>query len=168
MSNNKTYGAFNCICSKPLCALKCFKHLLKVWLTGAGFFCILSGITYFIWIYMLEFQYPVPFYGFIFGIITVLIMYIALWFQFSYDLRNNASFYKRMRCFMISAFLTQIISLEFSLIISVFVVIPQYYQWPIAFILPLIREMNIRAVIKVARKSVSGDFAILSALQKRI
>ena len=137
--------------------IKHFKHFAKVWITGAGMSILLSVIVFFIWIYILKLHYPFPFYGLIFGMFTIVVMYIVLWFQFDKEIRQNILFRKRMVNFMLATLSYQLVVTELSVIKSLFIQTPEEYQWLIAFILPIIKELNTRLVMKFARKGAQGD-----------
>lgn len=94
------------------------------------------------------------------GVYTI-IMYISLWFQFDKDMRINPSFRRRMVSFMISTSAYGMIVTELSIIKSLFILTSQSYQWIIAFVLPLIKEMNTRLVMIFSSRGAGGDIDCL-------
>ena len=133
------------------------RHFLAIGLLGMFDVLFLYPIGFMIWTNVLGYRYPIPFNSALNFYIVTITFYLALWFRFPKEWRQNKEFRRRLKWFIIAITFNQFIPVQYSIIAKLFVVFQDHNQWIIAIFLPLVREFNIWLNLKLALKSNSGD-----------
>ena len=139
-----------------------YRHFLIMCMVGFAGMAILYPCGYIIWRYALHLQYPVPFNGYIYWYTILISFYVTLWFRFPINWCKNNAFRIRLRMFLVAILFNKTISVQYIGISKVLLTVQTQYQWIIAILLPLERELNVRIMTKLASKAACGD---ISAVQ---
>merc|ERR1712020_280360 len=95
--------------------------------------------------------YPMPFQGMLVAIGTLVTVYIHLWFQFPTALRKNENFRERMKYTFKSLLISATILIQYQLIVVLFLKISQQFQWMLALLLPVVRELNLAMMLRLTK-----------------
>ena len=139
--------------------IKTFRHILVVWLVTVILASMYFVFGYIIWSKILHFHYPIPMNGYLVSFVVFPSLLVTLWYQFPWDWRKNESFRKRLKFFFLAMIFSQTLTFEYAFLTKLLQTVSTDYQWIVAIFLPLIREFNIWAITKLARKSASGDIS---------
>ena len=142
--------------------IKNIRTYLKMCLAGMVVLAIVSSSGYIIWTYVLQYRYPIPFVGYMFGYCNIITFYVTLWFQFPANWRRNTGFLKRLKYFFIAITFNQTMMIQYSIIGKVLLTFKENGQWFIAIFLPFTREINIWITKKLATKAANGDIAAVN------
>ena len=104
--------------------------------------CIVSGILYMIWVTFAGLPFPMPFHGYITGMMTWNSMFVVFWFQCPKHWRDS-SFGRRKMIFCFLFFNVNLIGeVTYKMIQMSFVMIPTNMHWPLVIVLILVRELH--------------------------
>ena len=139
--------------------IKEFRHCASLLLNIILTFVFSYSFLFVLWTYGLMYQWPLPYSGFVCFSITLVTGYISIWFRFDLKWRKNKLFRWRLKFFLLAlAFSDAVGNLIYSkIIMKMFLIFPQQYQWSISIILPIVREINIWITNKLASHAASGD-----------
>ena len=137
--------------------MKTFRFFLKLWsvqvVTSIFVFSILSCI----WMYVLNFQSPMPFNGYLLFFNSVLSIVLTLWFELPIEWRQEPNFRKRFKYFLISCGHGSWHIIIYGVITGGLQKVPEAYQWIATIFLPLVREFNVWLTMKIQTQSANGD-----------
>ena len=139
--------------------IKKFRYVLIISFADIAMVFILFLSGYMIWTHVLHYNYPVAFIGFIVAYPVILTLYLIIRFLFPTDWRKNDEFRKRLRAFLFAMAFNQTMTLQYSFITKVLLAFQENKQWVIAIFLPLIRDIDIWIMQKLAIKSASGNIS---------
>ena len=132
-----------------------WKMTLSIFFVGMFTAVILAGICYLVWSKYLMYSYPIPFQGYLIGNVTWSAMILSSWYSFPSHWRNNVTIKHRLQYCILMAYVASFIEISYKLYAELFIFVPQNYQWSIAIILLLAREVNNWVFSKIVRK-ISG------------
>ena len=132
------------------------KTFVILWLAGISALFTVVPSAYIPWFWY-GYSGPFPFGGLIQGYITIICMYVSLYYCFPNKWRAEKNFRKRFTFFIVAISLTNLLTLQFNFIAKCLLLIRKDYQWIIALTLPLFRELNTWILVKLTTKASSGD-----------
>ena len=139
--------------------IKQLRHVFTLWFVVSivtwGLFCTL----YILWTYFLHYQWPLPFICVVYGYPAIFVLYFTLWHILPYEWRKDDAFKRRLKYFMLATGFYQGIALQYQIIAKLFSIVSEDYQWIVAVILPISREMNGWIISSLAQKACNGDVA---------
>ena len=107
-------------------------------LSGLFFFAVVNNI----WTLGFGYNLPVPFNG-VLWIPIFIVFTVSLWFEFPYRLRNIPAYRKRLIIYIIVLGLNGSAMSQYDVVFATVSLLPTNMQWTLAFVLPLIRGVNI-------------------------
>ena len=147
-------------------SLRVFTYL---YLIGAISWIFAYSMTYLVWTVLCGYNHPLPL-SLAVVYIWFLVQYIALYVLFTRELSIRDEFRKKIRAFNVSRVYMLFVGAQFEAVTLLFNILPSEIQWILAFLLPLLREINIRMLTKillispsVADQNGSGKMLILIA-----
>ena len=152
------YIIFRCSYYMNINFIKTYSRFLLMWFVVGLTTLMVFVISYVLWVYMLEYQYPVPLIGYLVFIDMIISALVVLWYLFPKGWRKkNKIFRKRLKIFTIATIYEQFCTIEYGIVTTVLIEIPTDYQWIPALFLPLIREINIWIITKLLSSVPDGD-----------
>lgn len=151
------YFIYTCSHWMNVSFIKSFRKFFIMWLVGGLVGAIVIGAGYILWTYSLNYRYPIPFICYIELMILSVMLFMTLWFLFPSKWRKNKEFHNRLKWLILALTINQFMAVEYAIITKVFISIRPNYQWILALILPIIREINIWIITSLAKKSARGD-----------
>ena len=134
-----------------------FKPLLFVFMSGASISIVISSLLYVIWVFAIDFKYPMPFQGYLVGFLTWHGMTISLWFQIPKKWRYSPRVRRRMKFAILFLLVISATEVAYKVIRKVFLVIPTSYQWTLFIVLIVIRELHAKVLSILGRKVAEFD-----------
>ena len=150
------YIVFNCSFWMNNAQIRKIKVYLMLCSVGLLALTITIVGVHSLWFYF-GYQPPVAYGGLISGYSIIIVLYICLWFYFPQKWRSDVAFRRRLIYFFISIFFSQLVVIQFNMITKGLLMIDRKYQWIIALTLPLFRELNNWAMVRLASKASNGD-----------
>ena len=120
--------------------LKQFKTLLIVCLSGIGVMILFDISTYYIWTLVFNFQYPIPFFGYINTFLCRVFCCVAIWFMIPTEWHSHEGMRKRMICFILFLLATCIYNVYYQILIVTTRISRGRFQPLIALAFPASRE----------------------------
>jgi hypothetical protein len=150
----------NIMCCSYFMNIGYIKMVRHFFIVGIGVFlgtAILYPTGYIIWTQTLEYPYPIPWTGAIYGYSILAIIWTMIWLRFPTGWRKNAEFRKRFKSFLVSIIFIHSIYVHYRIITKALLTLQNQYQWVIAILLPFIRELENLIAEKLALGSARGD-----------
>ena len=153
------YFILNTSCWMNIKRIRKFRHFAMLLQVMILVFVLTYALAYVCWTHGLKYQWPMPHSGGLFFLIMLIAGCISIWFQFDLAWRKNKSFRQRFKFFLLAfVFSFSVGTIIYNkIIMKIFLMFPQKYQWSISIILPIIREINIWIAQKLAAKGARGD-----------
>ena len=151
------YIILNCSFVMNIGYIQSLKHFTILWLTAVISVVITCLTAYLTWTYGLKKQWPIPFLALVYAYTTFISQDIALWYRFPKHWRNGSNFSGRFKFFLISFSYGQIQTLLYGVWSKMFLVVTGKFQWMLAVLLPIFKEINIWMTIKLASRCTNGD-----------
>ena len=123
-------------------------YLLSAWawlLSNIGYYHLYSGVFHL--------KPPMPLNIHVCGIIMLIMVLSTFWFLIPESDRSSNTFWKRYCFYSLGQFLRYLAILEYLGVAWLFVIMEEKYQWIIAILLPVIRDINGRMLTNVCHKS---------------
>ena len=133
------------------------RNVLFICISGNVTMFLFLSLTYYIWVQILNYQYPIPLHGILATHLLFMVNYTTIWLRFPSRWRQNPKFRQRMKSLTkLSLFATA--CQWFNLIISAVIKKSNdHYQPFVALALPTMRELNIWVSNKIAKQCSNGD-----------
>ena len=80
---------------------------------------------------------------------------VGVWFQFPPSWRTDPTFRKKVKFLMLAHMFFLVMSLQYWVFSWIFYAVPLQYQWILAFILIIVRELNTLAMTAICEKGAS-------------
>ena len=112
-------------------------YLLSAWawlLSNIGYYHLYSGVFHL--------KPPMPLNIHVCGIIMLIMVLSTFWFLIPESDRSSNTFWKRYCFYIFGQFLRYLAILEYLGFAWLFVIMEEKYQWIIAILLPVIRDIN--------------------------
>jgi len=137
--------------------IRTLRHFFALWFAG-----IVCGVIIFIFLYLawtlgLNYQWPIPFFGLVIGYSMAFTQDITLWHRFPRQWRQNNNFRKRFIIFLIAITYSQVQTLMYGVWTKMFLAFKNKFQWTLAILLPLFKEVNIWIMTKLTSRCANGD-----------
>ena len=118
-----------------------------------------EAAAYFIWTHRMNYQYPIPFSGYLTSYICMGTMLATIYFAFPIRWRRDKAFQKRFKYFLLTYFFSTIVTIEYS-IFSILNFMAPFYGFPqpiVVLLLPVMREFNIWVYNGCIKRCADGD-----------
>ena len=133
-----------------------FRVFIRLYFVTAMFWMFTSCLTYFFWTVCLGYNVPMPFTLLLIPIIFIA-QYLTLYFLLSRNQLVSSHIKKRIKPFMISRVWVNVVELQYQGLSFLFVLLPFELQWILAFVLPVIREVNYKIFYHIMIDSLKLD-----------
>ena len=121
--------------------IKNWKPLLSMSLVCSGTYLIVAILCYVLWVVILKYNHPMPFNLHICGTVAYFAMIGNLWSHFPQSCRVESIFRKQFGYFLVAQMLGNVNTWTYLAVALLFGVVSNDYQWILALILPIIREI---------------------------
>ena len=140
---------------EALLSMKAYWILFIITSTG---FVIPYVTVHVIWVYLIEWNHPMPFHGSVCILFSQIAKCLGLWFLVPSDLRVfDKSLRKRLYWYIIVFPVGFIIAQCYSQLLLLFRVIPSNMQWCLGFLLPVMKKINTQILTKIAFKAAGEE-----------
>ena len=129
--------------------IKAFAYLF---LSSAILWVIINGLCHYIWTIIYGYRHPIPL-SLLLGYLNFTIHYVLLYFMFSQDNSWDRTFLIRFKALIKSRIWCIVIDLQYKGLSLLFNMLEPGIEWILAFILPLIREVNYNILVYIMFKS---------------
>ena len=86
---------------------------------------------------------------------------VGIWFQFPPSWRSDTTFRKKVKFLMLAHMFFLVMSLQYWVFSWIFYAVPLQYQWILAFILIIVRELNTLAMAAICEKGASFNIVYI-------
>ena len=133
-------------------------QILKGFVISLSVGMVTWGTSYSVWVYLLGYNFPMPFVGHLFYLFQIFTSCISVWFLYPSRMRlNDMRFRKRLLICVGWIILEGIMGLGYSMIPSLLHIIPLNIQWCIGVFLTLVKKFNLWWSTKIGTKATGGD-----------
>ena len=129
--------------------VKSFKAFWILFLSSSIAFALCYVLAYILWVYVLKYHHPLPFGGYICAILSVIALWVSLWFHYPLEWRNNYQFRKRLKNYILLGVMPIFTSFIYNAISFLFSVVSVHFQWILAFPLPIVQHVLMKINVKV-------------------
>ena len=130
------------------------KKWLIVYLIGLLVLLIMSFLIYILWVYFGEKVWPMPFQGYVRGVIAWNVMIVCFWFQYPVLWRYDPIVRKRLLYGILILYILLAVEMVYKGVLKVFQSVDDTMQWPLAFVLIIIRQLNSKILSNIGQKMV--------------
>ena len=123
------------------CMVSCRVFIVLYLMTISAFICTFMS-SYLIWTVGLGYSHPIPLLG-VLAFIPYGAQYVTLYFLFPSEFSLRIDIKKKIRAFNISRVWASFIDFQFKSFTFLFSLLPSEWQWILAFLLPLLRKLNL-------------------------
>ena len=113
--------------------------------------------AYYIWTELLNYQYPIPFWGILFTFAAILFSFPVIWHLFPYSFRKNPVCQRRMKYYILWLIIAMTIVTLYQILLTTIEINRGPYQPLIALIFPVLREFNYWLQEKMIKNTANGD-----------
>ena len=106
---------------------------------------------------ILNYNLPVPLHSNVSSIYLTPLAQLVIWYQFPKEWRKNKTFIRRFRFFIAAHWTQSLIFSEYTILGKLFIIIPEKYQWILAAVLPILREINTLVLPQLAYQSAGAN-----------
>ena len=133
---------------------KYWKSFFSMVFVASGSYFLVTTLFYIIWVIVLKHNYPMPFNTPMGQIVTQCVFAMLLWYQFPKTFRVEPAFKTQFRYYVLAYMLFPLFNmLTFPAAVKWFKNVNGDYQWVIALILPLTREIQQMVLLRVVCRS---------------
>ena len=100
------------------------------------------SLSWYLWVHVAEFEYPIPYQGMLCGIVGWHLMLVVLWFQYPKQWRLNKRVKLRVLLGIAIGVQATMVNFMYNGIEKAFEMMPHHYQWLLVFVLVAVREFN--------------------------
>ena len=152
--------AFTCVQAGTLLNIKFIyspKNFCIIYLAANAVSCAILVCSYHLWTKFFNYQYPIPFLGFLLAFFFPFFCSLVIWFRFPHEWRKSRQLKKRMKIFCIYLFFRLALTICYQIIIDEIRRSNADHQPFVALALPAIREISIWIGSKLIEKCSNGD-----------
>ena len=143
----------NCEVWMNIKGIRTWKNFILLYLISA-FAWILGNIGYYhVYCVLLGLSPPMPLNIHVCGIFTNVVALSVFWMIIPAQARSDETFWTRYGYYVLAQVMRYVAVLEYFFITLLFVMLHEDYQWGIAFLLPILREVNVYALQKICYKA---------------
>ena len=114
-------------------------------------------ICYFIWTPWLGYNNPMPFVGMICYVISNFSHFIAIWFLFPKEQKTKTGYRMKILAYL-GYRLWHLFYVQQQLALkTIMVKLPLSIQWLVAFVVPILRELNLKVLKRILKHAVDSD-----------
>ena len=145
----------NCSIWMHIKSITTLRNFISLYIVSA-FTWVLVNITYYlIWTAVLGLRAPMPLNIHVCGITTLVVVMVAFWFLFPMEIRSSKDFSKRYCYYFSSQLFRNMCVWEYFFLGRLFVIIDPRYQWTLAIIMQIVKEVNGRILTYLCYKAAS-------------
>ena len=133
--------------------IKTWKNLIVLYLGSVVAWIMVNIGYYHIYSVMLNLRPPMPLNIHVCGTLTLALAMSFFWMLIPQPIRRTNMFWKRYAYYALSQIIRYLVILEYTFLTWLFVMVDKTYQWPIAILLPVLREINARIFTEVCYRS---------------
>lgn len=133
--------------------LKNWKSFLSMAFIVSGSYFLWATLGYVIWVTILKLNHPIPFNFFMCGTLSFCSLLALLWFHIPKTYRSDLNFKKKFRYYILVQVTTCSYAWFHVALGLLFGAVSHTYQWILAVILPLIREIQQWGLTELCYKS---------------
>ena len=134
-----------------------FKKCCIIYVIGSLTIVIFSYHFYISWVYIGEYIWPMPFHGYACGVFGWVAMTICTWLQFPKEWRSDPNIRKQLFFRVLFFNVSLIFEMTYKIILKLFQLVDGNKQWPLVFLLILIRESNMRSLALLGKKIAGSE-----------
>lgn len=152
--------AFECFRAGLVLNIRCIsrlKNMLFVLIAQYLLQSVLIILSYYLWTAILDYYYPIPFFGYLMYIEFTLILLLFNWKRFPMEYRCDEKFRKRVITYYFYVFFALSLIVIYQLIIEVIRRSNVDYQPFVALALPLMRELTLWTGLKLIGRCSNGE-----------
>jgi len=162
MSSCCAYMLLNCSYWTNIDFIRTLKNFSIFYILSGLFGIILGGVITMVWIYILNYRFPPPFYGIIWAYISIYFAFVPLWYRFPRHWRKLKDIRRRFKYFILAISVNLLITAIYTFYTKAFLSISKKYQWLVAVFLIPIREFNVWLQTKVGFKTAGVEDSSVS------
>ena len=133
------------------------RNILWVSFIGNVTWFSIQAFAYYFWTHILEYQYPIPFLGFIMSFLMHIFSSAVIWFRLTISKINYGQIKRRMAFYLLFNIAIIIFCISYQQIITLVRTAAEENQPYVALVLPFIREFCIWFLTKLALNCPNGD-----------
>ena len=145
----------NCSIWMQIESIKTFKNFICLYIVSALTWIIVSITYYLIWTVVLELHPPMPLNIHVCGITTLIVVMVVFWFLFPIEIRSSKEFLNRYFYYFSSQLFRNLCVWEYFFLGRLFVIIDPTYQWTLAIIMQIVKEVNGRILTYLCYNAAS-------------
>ena len=143
----------NCEIWMNIKTVKTWRNFLFLYF-GCALVWILANIGYYhVYVIMMGLSPPLPLNIHVCGTFTLGFAVSFFWYLIPYHTRSETNFWKRYRFYMLAQLFRYVAVLEYFVLTWMFVTVEDDYQWIVAILLPILREVNAWVLVALCYKS---------------
>ena len=146
----------NCSIWMQIKSIATFKNFICLYFVSAITWILVNIAYYLTWTDILALQPPMPLNIHVCGITTLMIVMMTFWFFFPIEMRSSKEFLKRYLYYFSSQVLRNLFVWEYFFLGRLFVIIDERYQWTLALIMQIVKEINGRILTYLCYKAASA------------
>ena len=148
---------FNCSVFTKEKSLRSITLLLKVYawniFNWAGFYTL----CYIAWVFYLEQNHPMPLLGTVCTLYSWSALLCGVWLLFPRDLMEETEFRNKMKTYVLYSSWWLVMHVQKDILTIMFANRSVYIEWTFALMVPCVKEMNKRVLIKLVHKMAGGE-----------
>ena len=133
-----------------------FKPCAIAYAIGGLSMVLLFCFFYFLWTYVGDFVWPMPFQGYLVGVCGWYVMTLTLWFLYPAEWRSDSCIRKKILFTILFLNVMVFAELTYKGVLAVFQIVPSNIQWILVFVLLIVREWH-SWILSFIGKKVSGN-----------
>ena len=134
------------------------RFIIELWIAMVTISVIAFGAITFVWVYILGYQNPVPFQGYLLFFCALAGSLMTIWYRLPQEWRDKKHIRKRFLFYLIHLLYASISTSVYASFTTIFLTIPSEFQWVFAMCLPLVKELNIAVFIYINMFTSDGDY----------
>ena len=136
------------------------KKWVVLYLVGSLTILFLSSLVYASWAYFGEQIWPMPFHGFLYGVMSWNVMTLCFWFMYPIKWRNNSAVRKKLLYGILLINVMLVAALVYKGVLKSFQIVDENWHRPLVFVLILVREGYAFILSKIGQKIIGyGDLS---------
>ena len=113
-----------------------------VYVQGAITMIITSYHLYVLWVYLAEYVWPIPFFGYAVTSLGWWAINLSFWFRCPKAWKSDLKFRKKILCGILFVNMNYAAEITYKLLITAFQMVDKNIQWPLVIVVMMVRELN--------------------------
>ena len=122
--------------------LKSPRVIFSMFVTTALAAIVTYLIQYVVWVIYLGYNPPMPFFVYLLAYVSMVTLFIRIWFQFPRYLRKAPKYRKRLKAYYCYVLWVATFTIQFMVIQKICVIMNPQIQWIIAIVLTITKKLN--------------------------